>query len=198
MSMVNLDYALVEQAKNEPAAFAELMLRYQDSVHNYLYRMIGNREDAADLTQEVFLRVYKALHRFREGAPFRPWMYKIATNVAINHLRARKQTVALEDEAPVRDEGISPDRAAELKELQHQVGGVLMTLPEAYRAVLLMRHIEELSYDEMAQALGVPLGTVKVRLHRARLQLMEKLRSNGIIDTDHELHSSKATTTPLP
>lgn len=198
MSMANIDSLLVEQAKSEPEAFGELLLRYQDQVYNYLYRMIGHREDAADLAQEVFLRVYKSLHRFRAGAPFRPWLYKIATNVAINYLRARRATLPLDEEAPLREDRFSPERVAERRELQQQVGKVLLQLPEAYRAVILMRHIEELSYDEMAQALDVPLGTVKVRLHRARLLLMEKLRASGALSSDgNELQRSPTTLTAL-
>lgn len=197
MSMANIDSLLVEQAKSEPEAFGELLLRYQDQVYNYLYRMIGHREDAADLAQEVFLRVYKSLHRFRAGAPFRPWLYKIATNVAINYLRARRATLPLDEEAPLREDRFSPERMAELRELGHQVGQVLLQLPEAYRAVILMRHIEELSYEEMAQALDVPLGTVKVRLHRARLLLMEKLRASGALSDGNELQRSPTTPSAL-
>ena len=196
--MNNVDSVLIEQAKTRPEAFGELLLRYQNQIFNYLYRMTGQREDAADLAQETFLRVYKSLDRFKEGAPFRPWVYKIATNVAINHLRARKATLPLDDDLPVHEDKVTPEHMAELRELQLHVGQVLLELPEAYRAVLLMRHIEELSYEEMAQALDVPLGTVKVRLHRARIQLMDKLRAGGAFDENDELQRSARALTALP
>ena len=188
--MQHLDGILVEEAKQDPAAFGALVQRYQDGLFNFLYRMTGSREDAQDLTQEVFLRIYKALPRFRIEAPFRPWMYKIATNAAINHLKSKRTTNTLEEEYPTNALFSSPEGMAELREAQRAVKRALMELPESYRAVILMRHLEELSYEEMAHALDIPLGTAKVRLHRARSLLQEKLSASGIKEGDHELHSS--------
>jgi RNA polymerase sigma-70 factor (ECF subfamily) len=195
--MQQLDEILIEEAKQDPEAFGVLAQRYQDRLFNFLYRMTGNRHDAEDLAQEVLIRVYRALPRFRTELPFRPWLYKIATNVAINHLKARRVTVELEDVHPSKAAFASPGASAESRETQRAVGQAIEDLPETYRAVILMRHIEELSYEEIAQALDVPLGTAKVRLHRARLLLQEKLTASGVKEHQHELPGRTETPTPL-
>lgn len=173
--MAQLDDLLVEAAREDPAAFADLIRRHQDVLFNYLYRMTGNREDAEDLCQETFVRIYRALPRFREGAPFRPWMFKIATNLAINHFNARKPASQLADEVPATSPFGSPELMAELRETQRDLRKALLELSEPYRAILLLRHLNELSYQDIADTLDVPIGTAKVRLHRARKLLQEKL-----------------------
>lgn len=175
--MAQLDDLLVEAAREDPAAFADLVRRHQDVLFNYLYRMTGNREDAEDLCQETFVRIYRALPRFREGAPFRPWMFKIATNLAINHFNARKPASQLADEVPSTSPFNSPELMAELRETQRDLRKALLELSEPYRAILLLRHLNELSYQDIADTLDVPIGTAKVRLHRARKLLQEKLFS---------------------
>ena len=195
--MAELDNALIEEARQDPRAFGELVLRYQDRLHNFLYRMTGNREDAQDLTQEVFIRIYKALPRFRPEAPFRPWMYKIAVNLAINHAKGRRKTAELDDDFPSSGPLASPENMAVVREVQQTIRRAIMELPDAYRAIVLMRHIDELSYEEIAQTLEVPLGTAKVRLHRARQLLQEKLAAAGVKGELHELHNSEKTPTTL-
>lgn len=191
--MPQLDEVLIEEAKQDATAFGELVQRYQDRLYNFLYRMTGNREDAQDLAQETFLRVYRALHRFRQGAPFKPWLYRIAINLAVNHRRSRRPTALLDDEYPSPSGFSSPEVSAEMHEVQRQIRAALMELPEHYRAAILLRHVDELSYEEMAQAQDLPLGTAKVRLHRARLLLQEKLRAAGIRLSTHELQSHTET-----
>ena len=194
--MEQLDSLLIEEAKQDPAAFGALVQRYQDRLFNYLYRMTGSREDAEDLAQEVLIRIYKALDRFRLDAPFKPWMYKIATNVAINHLKSRRPASLLEDDVPSTAHFAAPEAMAEQHETQRVVLSAINELPDHYRAIVLMRHLEELSYEEIAQALDVPLGTAKVRLHRARALLQEKLVQRGVQQGDHELqHRAEAPTT---
>ena len=197
MSQV-VDELLIEEAKHDPEAFGELVLRYQDRLYNFLYRMTGNAQDAEDLAQEVFLRIYKALDRFRPDAPFRPWMYKIAVNTAINHIKGRKPVTVLEDYIPSRSMDDCPEEMAETREAQRLITKSILELPEAYRAIVLLRHIDDLPYDEIAHALDLPLGTVKVRLHRARALLQSKLLAAGIKNVgDHELQRSNETTAPL-
>ncbi len=193
-----LDEILIEEAKQDPEAFGVLAQRYQDRLFNFLYRMTGNRHDAEDLAQEVLMRVYRALPRFRPEAPFRPWLYKIATNVAINHLKARRVTVPIDDVFAASGSFNSPELSAEIHETQQNIGRAIRAMPETYRAVILMRHIEELSYEEIALALDVPLGTAKVRLHRARLMLQEKLVAQGVKEPSHELSGRSETASTLP
>jgi len=174
--MTELEDALVEAALREPDAFAELIRRHQDGLVNFLYRMTGNREDAEDLAQEAFLRAYRALPRFRIGSPFRPWLYKIASNLALNHFSARRATSPLVEEIVATSPMNSPEAMAELREVQAQLREAILELPESYRVILLLRHLNELSYEEIAAVLGVPIGTAKVRLHRARKMVQEKLQ----------------------
>lgn len=170
-----LDDLLVEAAREDPAAFADLVRRHQDHLFNFLYRMTGNREDAEDLAQETFVRIFRALPRFRSGSPFKPWMYKIAVNLAINHYNAKKPTSQLADEYPSASPFTSPELMAELRETQRALRRAMRELPEQYRAILLLRHLNDLSYQDIAQALDVPIGTAKVRLHRARKKLQTKM-----------------------
>ena len=196
--MPQLDDILIEEAKEDPTAFAELVSRYQDRLYNFLYRMTGSREDAQDLSQETFLRIYRALPRFRQGSPFSPWMYKIAVNLAINHRKSRRPADSLqEDIAATKSEG-SPEDYAERREEQQRIQGAILALPAPYKAVILLRHIDELSYEEIALALDIPLGTAKVRLHRARLLLQEMLKRNGQQSKEHELQHSRKADRPLP
>jgi RNA polymerase sigma-70 factor (ECF subfamily) len=189
-----LDDLLIEAAKEDPAAFADLVRRHQDALFHFLYRMTGNREDAEDLAQEAFVRIYRALPRFRSGSPFKPWMYKIAVNLAINHYNARKPTAQLAEEYPSASPFTSPELMAELRETQRDLRKALLQLPEQYRAILLLRHLNELSYQDIADALGVPIGTAKVRLHRARKMLQSKM----FPDQDgHELRSRERPATAL-
>jgi RNA polymerase sigma-70 factor, ECF subfamily len=189
-----LDDLLIEAAKEDPAAFADLVRRHQDALFNFLYRMTGNREDAEDLTQEAFVRIYRALPRFRPGSPFKPWMYKIATNLAINQYHARKPTSQLADEFPSRSPFTSPELMAELRETQRDLRGAMLQLPEQYRAILLLRHLNELSYQDIADTLGVPIGTAKVRLHRARKMLQTKMYPDR---ENHDLRPSERPTSAV-
>ena len=194
--MQQLEAALIEATRSDSQAFAELVVRYQDRLYNYLYRMTGSREDAQDLTQEAFVRVYKALPRFNLEAPFRPWLYKIATNLAINQLKGRKPAVVLEEYVPSRSMDDSPERQVETHEVQRIIAAAIAELPDTYRPVVLMRHIEELSYDEIGKALDLPVGTVKVRLHRARAALQGKLAAAGLHQAAASLpDAQKATVT---
>jgi len=189
-AMVPVDDRLVEAAREDPQAFADLIRQHQDHLYNFLYRMTGNREDAEDLAQETFVRVFRALHRFRAGSPFKPWLYKIAVNLAINHYHARKPTAPLLDELPSGSTFTSPELMAELRETQRDLRRALLELPEQYRAILLLRHLNELSYEDIAGTLEVPVRTAKVRLHRARKMLQARM-FGAQKASDHELRESE-------
>ncbi|NLW16382.1 MAG: sigma-70 family RNA polymerase sigma factor [Firmicutes bacterium] len=179
-----VDQKLMQKAKKgDHSAFAELVDKYRDKIYAYLYRMVGNREDALDLAQETFLRIYSNLRHFKLGRPFKPWLYRIATNLAIDFLRRRRPTVALD--APIADDeslrlelveqGPGPAEQHERAELAAYLAQKVAELPPNYRSVILLRHGHDLSYQEIADILQVPVSTVKTRLFRAREALRLKL-----------------------
>lgn len=169
----------MERALDEPKAFEELVYRYQERLYNLAYRLTGEREEAQDLTQEALVRAYTGLKTFRRGERFSPWVYKITVNLCISHLRRRKPRVQLDDDAPIVDGSLSPEQALEKKEIRDTVQRAILTLPEQYRAVILLRHQQDLPYADIANALGLPIGTVKTHLFRAR-EMLHKLLSREI------------------
>src|SRR4029434_253997 len=165
------------------SAFDELVRRYQRPIASYVYRMVGDYDAALDLTQEVFIKVYNSLGRYRSEFKFSTWIYKIAHNAAIDHLRrhnAREQTLSSSD-APERSEVVlesrrlTPEQESERKERCSEIETVVQLLPHAYRELIVLRHSHDLSYDEIAEVTGLPLGTVKNRLFRAREAMREEL-----------------------
>lgn len=166
----------VKRALRDPQDYEELVLRYQGRLYNLAYRLTGEREEARDLTQEALVRAYTALPSFRTGERFSPWVYKITVNLCINFLRRKKMKVPLDEEAPLVDGSPGPEEALERKETQAAVRRAILALPEQYRAVILLRHQQDLSYADIAQALGLPLGTVKTHIFRAR-EMLHKLLS---------------------
>ncbi len=176
----------------DDAAFAVLVRRYERGLYNVAYRMVRDAELAKDLTQDIFIRVHGALAKYDPVYPFTSWIYRVASNLCIDHIRRKKlKTVSLDapvslgdDETVTRDvedpgqdpegELLETDRARLLRE-------ALDDLPEAHRLVLLLRHQRDLSYDEIALTLDLPLGTVKARIHRAR----EALRK--VLEKRHDL-----------
>lgn len=161
-------------------AFDQLVSRYHRGIYNMVHRMLGNPEDASDLTQEAFLRAYSRLDTFRVGASFLAWIRRIAANLCIDHLRRQRQpTVSLDErlesgleEANGRPDA-SPADALEMAEDSRRVLSAVQKLPAKQRMVLVMRHIEGLSVEEIARALRLPLGTVKVNLFRGRRAVRE-------------------------
>lgn len=174
------------------AAYNGLVLRYQRQVYNLAYRMLGNAEDAGDLVQETFLRAYSALGSFRQDASFLTWLYKIASNLCIDQLRSRKakSTLSLEMELeegrePAADaRACSPEDLAVRDSVQEVVHRAILNLPERYRVVVVMRHLQDMSVDEIARVLEMPTGTVKTHLFRAREMLRGRLRPVLEMETD--------------
>ncbi len=170
---------LCQQGRQE--GFAELLHVYQDRVYRRAYSFFREREDALDATQDVFMRVLNAVERFRPGQPVWPWLRKITTNVCLNKLRtvnSRPPTVPLDEawEQP-RSTGDAddPHRAAEAAWNRQRLTEALAQLPPLQRIVVVLRHEEQLSYDEIAHVTNLPLGTVKTYLFRARRQLRQLL-----------------------
>ena len=193
MGLDESDGALVTRAqRGDRLAFDELMRRHQQGVFALSYRMLGQYDDAVDLAQEAFLRAYRSLGRFRSEASFKTWLYQIALNLGRNRRRwyARhkvSQTVSLnaptgaEEDGPALAEiipgtGPDPREASARGDRRAALQQALAGLPDPLRAIVVLRDIEGLSYEEVAAACGQTIGTVKSRLHRARGQLRERLR----------------------
>ncbi len=189
------DTALIEDCKQgNPAAFDEFVRRYKDRVYGVVYRFLGNHEDAQDVSQEVFLRAYQGLSQFEGRSKVYTWLYTIAGNLARNRLRdsgrrGRNKIVRL-DEARAEREGVqgawtsaeaNPEEAARGQELERAMQEVLLTLPEHYRLVFVLRTFDRLNYDEIAEIAGCPRGTVKSRLNHARKQLHVRLKERQLI-----------------
>ena len=187
------DLTLVDRCRrNDAAAFDEVVGRYKNKVYNYIYRMVGNSDDAEDLTQEVFVRMYTSLDTFRRQASLHTWLFRIAGNLCIDHFRRGKKSrgAAYSLDEPVRGTGdggegaaghevpdarYEPHRLLEQQEMGEQIQQALGQLPDKLRTVLILHDIEDLPYEEISQVVGCPLGTVKSRLFHARLQLRQRL-----------------------
>lgn len=172
-------------------AFETLVLEYEKNVYNIALRMTGNSEDAADMTQEAFIKAYNSLQSFRGDSKFSVWLYRIVSNVCLDFLRSknRRPTVSLsvEDDdgedaqLDVADESQSPELLLDRKLTRDSVRRGLDSLPPDYRQILMLREIQGLSYDEIAQALSLEVGTVKSRIFRARKRLCTFLIDDGNI-----------------
>ena len=172
-------------------AFETLVLEYEKNVYNIALRMTGNSEDAADMTQEAFIKAYNSLQSFRGDSKFSVWLYRIVSNVCLDFLRSknRRPTVSLsvEDDdgedaqLDVADESQSPELLLDRKLTRDSVRRGLDSLPPDYRQILLLREIQGMSYDEIAQALSLEVGTVKSRIFRARKRLCTFLIDDGNI-----------------
>ena len=174
-------------AEDEERAFAELVRRYQGRIANLVCRVLNDRECADDLTQEVFVRVYVHRRNYRRGAKLSTWLFTIAANLAKNEIRRRVRRrnwfsldalhEMLNDSAMLfADTREGSERTLEREQLQEAVGRAIATVPEKYRLALVLRDIEGLAYEEIAVVLGVPGGTVRSRINRARTMLKRKLQ----------------------
>jgi RNA polymerase sigma-70 factor (ECF subfamily) len=182
------EHALIEAARNgELPAFNQLVMRYQSMVYNLAYRILSNPDAAADATQDAFFSAYKAMRKFRGGS-FKAWLLRIVTNACYDQLRAkqRRPTSSLDD-LPVEadhtslllDSSEQPDHFVERQELNRVIQTGISTLPVEQRTVLVLCDIQGLSYQEIAETLGLSLGTVKSRLSRARSKLRDYLWQQG-------------------
>ena len=168
--------------------FEELVRRYQRPIAAYVYRMVGDYDSALDLTQEVFIKVYASLERYRSEYKFSTWIYKIAHNAAVDHLRrysTREQALVSDCEGtqydlPIESNRPTPEQESERRERRAEIEAVVDQLPPAYRELVVLRHSHDLSYDEIAEVTALPLGTVKNRLFRAREVMRQHFLQRGI------------------
>jgi len=172
------------------AAFGQLVSRYKDSITNYINMMVGDYDNAVDLCQETFLRVYRNIHRYSNVYQFSTWIYRIATNLAIDEIRYRKRRgrvfyqniwgsrKSADKDAPefeLTDARRGPRDEVLRKESSQVLADAIRSLPEKYRTAFIMKEVQELPYDVIAKTLNCSAGTIKSRLHRARELLQRKL-----------------------
>jgi RNA polymerase sigma factor (sigma-70 family) len=182
------DYDLVTRAlSGDQSAYTRLRNKYWRSIHTMLSRMIRDKNDAEDLTQEAFIKAFNSLQSFNTDYAFSTWLYKIASNNCIDYLRKRRlKTVSIDAPVQTRDgevqmeiadpSAVRPDVPLTAAERTQVLQEAIKNLPDKYRIVIEMRHTQELEYADIAEKLGLPLGTVKAHLFRARALLLKRLQ----------------------
>ena len=186
--MAKVDPGYLKRLKRrDERAFDQLVLEHQEPVIRYLTRMLGKREEALDLAQEVFLAAFRFIDKFRGDASLKTWLFRIALNLCKNHIRyndrrAKRRQSSFDDAIeqpdfkPVGSRLDSPEEVAAGKELEATLRAGIQALPVDFREVLILRDIELLTYEEIGNLMDLPAGTVKSRIHRARVQLMKYVR----------------------
>ena len=178
------DEQLIKQFQDgDLYAFEMIVHRYKNQLVNFVYNFLGNRIDSEDVVQETFLRVYKNKHRYKQIAKFSTWIYTIASNLAKTELRRRKrrrffsisQLGFEEKDYDIPDSAFSPDKVIEEDLKGKEIREEINKLPEKFREVVVLRDIQEFSYEEISRILHIPIGTVKSRANRGRLRLQKQL-----------------------
>ncbi len=172
------DILVLEALADRPTAFDELMLRYERRVYNLALRLTGNSHDAMDATQTTFLKALEKLDRFDVRRPFLSWIARIGINESFNILSRRDRYV--EEQTEPTSGAPSPEQHCAATETGREIQAALMRLSDDYRAVIVLRHFHDLSYQEMSEVLDVPSKTVKSRLFTARRELRRTLRATGL------------------
>ena len=182
------DSQLIEEAlAGGPTAFGQLVQRYQDRLYNTMVHVVGNADDARDVVQEAFIQAFVKLETFQHNSAFYTWLYRIAFNAAASLSRRRRRSFSVEQareatgQEPV-DGRAGPSEQLERLERCRQVHQALAALSEEHRAVLVLREMDGCCYETIAAMLVLPIGTVRSRLHRARLQLREQLKEVLMVD----------------
>jgi len=177
---------ITESTRGNTAAFGELVRRYQERLYHAVYRLVDHPDDALDVVQEAFLNAYQSLDNFKGDAQFFTWLYRIAINAALSHKRKRRVVLSI-DAAARNGEGVDPldpsaetrpGHALELAEEGRRIQQALSRLSPEHRTVLVMKDMEGQKYEVMAEILQVPIGTIRSRLHRARLELRALLEQD--------------------
>jgi RNA polymerase sigma factor (sigma-70 family) len=173
------DFNLVSKAKDgDQKAYAEIMQRYKDSIYFMALKMVNNKDDAMDLTVETFGKAFENIEKYKPEYAFSTWLFRIATNNSIDFIRKKRLNVVsldtlYEDEGEdkylqVRADGFNPEEISIRKQESEKLKNLIEQLPLRYRTLIVLRYYEELSYEEIAQQIDIPLGTVKAQLFRAR------------------------------
>ena len=179
--MKDQENIIARARRGDADAFEQLVAAYRDQVFRLALRMCGNEADADEVAQEAFLSAWKALPNFRGDSRFSTWLYQLTSHAAIDLMRREKRQIAAEDIADVSaaDPGPSPQQQAEQSETRQVVRDAVLQLTPEYRQIVVLRYLEELSYEEIGAALKLPAGTVKSRLNRAKAQLKDILSKSG-------------------
>ncbi|MCA0361474.1 MAG: sigma-70 family RNA polymerase sigma factor [Armatimonadetes bacterium] len=189
--MRNEDLMLIDRARDgDRSAFDQLVLKYEARAYQYAFRLTRDPEQAGDVVSDAFLRVYSALKNFRGQSAFSTWLYRIVTNCFLDRKKRDKDgnNVSLDSsvnigdgevERQYEDDSDGPAEIAERNARETAIQDALGSMPEYQRAMLIMYHVEGLSYEEISDALDLPIGTVKSRLNRARVALREQLSQNS-------------------
>lgn len=179
---VNDDAQLIaETLAGRSTAFGQLVEKYQDRLYNTMVHIVGSRDDARDVVQDAFVQAFLKLETFQQNCAFYTWLYRIAFNAAASLSRRKRPAVSVEEvrdsfgREPV-DKGAGPSEQMEEEERRRYVQAAIAALPEEFRTVLVLREMEGYCYEEIAEILELPVGTVRSRLHRARLQLRQSLK----------------------
>ncbi|HDK35264.1 MAG TPA: sigma-70 family RNA polymerase sigma factor [Bacteroidetes bacterium] len=179
------DEELIERFQNDDIrAFDEIVRRYKDPLLNFIYRFLGNRTESEDIVQETFLRVFRNKHAYRKVAKFSTWIYTIAGNLAKTELRKRKKRnllsiseIGYEDkDYEISDESLNPEKEVNSTMYDEIIQQEIQNLSPKFREVIILRDIQELSYEEISKIIKIPIGTVKSRVNRARLRLQDRLK----------------------
>ncbi len=181
---------IVKSIAGREESFEEIVIRYQRPIVSYVYRMLNDYDSALDVTQEVFIKVYKSLDRYSSEYKFSTWLYRIAHNAAIDHIRRNsKKLQSLETEGKdgtyelqLESPRPTPEQERENNEWRMEIEAVVKCLPTVYRELIILRHSKDLSYDEISEITELPLGTVKNRLFRAREMMREMFIERGITE----------------
>ncbi len=179
---MNDDTRLIDDAlSGQSVAFGQLVTKYQDRLYNALLHVVGSAEEARDVAQDAFVQAFLKLATFQRTAAFYTWLYRIAFNLAVSRHRKRRPTASLEQARELSGQeptarGDGPSDRIERQERVEQVRAALALLCEEHRAVLVLREIDGCCYETIAEMLEMPLGTVRSRLHRARMELREHLK----------------------
>jgi RNA polymerase sigma-70 factor, ECF subfamily len=180
--LVNDESKLIDAAlQGEADAFGELVLRYQDRLYSAVVHILGSRSDAEDVVQDAFIQAYVKLDTFKQNSRFYTWLYRIAFNVSISRRRRRRIEISVDEGREVMgaepiDTSASPTSNLEEEERREQLQAAMSRLTHEHREIIVLRHMEDFSYEEIAEVLELSVGTVRSRLHRARAALLEHLR----------------------
>lgn len=180
--MMNDEMLISRAAKGDASAFNELMTQYERKMYSICYRMCQNHEDAQDCLQEAMLRVYRAISGFKGQSSFSTWLYRVTMNSCLDELRKRKNKQStsldnlLESGWSPSDESDTPEHHAVASEKKRALHQAISELPEDMRSAIVLRDIEGFSYEEIADSLGINVGTIKSRISRGREKLREKIR----------------------
>jgi RNA polymerase sigma-70 factor (ECF subfamily) len=176
------EFSIIRDCRNGKSdQYAVLVDRYRSLAYNLAFRMVGDPDVAQDMAQESFIAAYQGLKEFKFGSRFSSWLYTIIMNKCRDHLRTKRPNTPVDDLVEVRqDRSPSPEELAVSRQAGDLIQEALDALPMEYREVLVLKHVQELEYGEIAEMLGVSIGALKVRAHRGREMLREKLEEAGV------------------